>query len=190
MPRDPTSLPKRSRKVTASSDFFSQSSSEVSRNAGSASASITIMPPSPSVAASEKGSTTAQRRQPATWKRSMKAEKRSKYSRSQRSVRKTVESSRESKSSRKRLSFALPSWPNRSRNECLRPMPRLAHVMRQRRAENRAGGSPRIRQPVNLFRSSPFRKRGKGRNGHRVKEGVSGGIGVTWGRYRSAHHRS
>src|ERR1041384_6359551 len=56
MPREPTSLPKRSRKVTASSDFFSQSSSEVSRNAGSASASITIMPPSPSVAASDSGS--------------------------------------------------------------------------------------------------------------------------------------
>jgi hypothetical protein len=77
MPREPTSLPNRSRKVTASSDFFSQSSSDVSRNAGIASASITMRPPRPSVALSESGSTITQRRQPPTWNRSMKAEKRS-----------------------------------------------------------------------------------------------------------------
>ncbi len=76
MPREPTSLPKRSRKVTARSDFFSQSSSEVSRNAGTASASASTSPQVPKVAASDTISLST-RRQPETWKRSMKVEKRS-----------------------------------------------------------------------------------------------------------------
>src|SRR5262249_16927594 len=71
----------RSRKVTASSDFFSQSSSEVSRKAGIASASRTKRPPLPKVRPSDSGSTKHQRRHPATWKRSISTVKRSYSSR-------------------------------------------------------------------------------------------------------------
>src|SRR3954449_4243734 len=186
MPREPTSLPKRSRKVTASSDFFSQSSSEVSRNAGIASANITISAPSPSVAPSDSGSATAQRRQPATWKRSMKAEKRSKYSRSQRAVRKTVESRRESKSSKKRLSFPLRSGPLRLRTVYLRPNAPARPVMGWRQGDNRAGGHP-PNPPTCQFVQLCSRS-GAGREGAMGRS--KGSLNVGWRRLcrLSLHH--
>src|SRR5262249_59159059 len=66
MAREPTSLPERSRQGTASSDFFSQSSSEGSRKAGGSRASRPSRPPPPHGRPSARGSTHHQRPHPAT----------------------------------------------------------------------------------------------------------------------------